>query len=274
MPWLGRFKGALVLGLGLALLSGEAVAEKGKPVRRPHATTARKAKAARARKPAPVHRRSDAVFPPKVEETPGYKYAQLSPEACYQELEARKLPVTRETTATPGLAAPTRITGPLHEVTFRTSFKGENGEPSVYSFIDCRLVLALDDFSSTLRELGIVEVLFSSAYRPPAKDWPVGRQGLRHSGGLAIDVHHWKTSEGTTLSVEKDFHGLLGAKVCGKNARPPVPASKSALLLRQLVCAAADSRLFQLILTPNYDRPHRNHFHLEVTPEVRWFIVS
>jgi hypothetical protein len=74
--------------------------------------------------------------------------------------------------------------------------------------------------------------------------------------------------------VEKDFHGLIGAKVCGKNARPPAPATKAAVQLRQLVCAAAESQLFQLILTPNYDRPHRNHFHLEVTPTVRWFIVS
>jgi hypothetical protein len=39
------------------------------------------------------------------------------------------------------------------------------------------------------------------------------------------------------------------------------------------VCAAADAHLFTTILTPNYDRAHYNHFHLEVTPEVKWHLV-
>ncbi|MFO0006556.1 MAG: hypothetical protein ACK559_36105 [bacterium] len=27
------------------------------------------------------------------------------------------------------------------------------------------------------------------------------------------------------------------------------------------------------MLTPNYNWPHRNHFHLEVTSGVKWYIV-
>jgi hypothetical protein len=162
----------------------------------------------------------------------------------------------------------------LHDVQFRTDFKAEDGGPSVYSLIDCRLVLALDDFSKTLHEQGIVEVFFSSAYRPPPKGTDETAPGRRHGGGLAIDVHRFKSAELGWLSVEKDFHGRLGARVCGSSARPPLPAAKSSSLLRKLVCTAAEQHLFQSILTPNYDRPHRNHFHLELTPEVRWFIVS
>jgi hypothetical protein len=29
-----------------------------------------------------------------------------------------------------------------------------------------------------------------------------------------------------------------------------------------------------VILTPNHNRPHRNHFHLDVTPGAKWFIVD
>ena len=43
--------------------------------------------------------------------------------------------------------------------------------------------------------------------------------------------------------------------------------------IRSIACEAADARIFHSILTPNYDRPHRNHFHLEVTAGVQWFIV-
>ncbi len=28
-----------------------------------------------------------------------------------------------------------------------------------------------------------------------------------------------------------------------------------------------------MMLTPDYNYPHRNHFHLEVTAGVKWFVV-
>jgi hypothetical protein len=43
--------------------------------------------------------------------------------------------------------------------------------------------------------------------------------------------------------------------------------------LRRIVCDAAGARLFNVALTPNYNWPHRNHFHLEVTAGVGWFVV-
>ena len=48
---------------------------------------------------------------------------------------------------------------------------------------------------------------------------------------------------------------------------------KTADELRSIVCEAADQRLFTVILTPNYNRAHANHFHLEVTPDVTWHLV-
>ena len=35
----------------------------------------------------------------------------------------------------------------------------------------------------------------------------------------------------------------------------------------------ADAHIFNVELTPDYNWPHRNHFHLEVTPKVKWFLV-
>ena len=70
--------------------------------------------------------------------------------------------------------------------------------------------------------------------------------------------------DGTTLVVERDFHGRIGAPTCGPGAGPH-PATPEALELRQIVCDAADARLFNVALTPDFNWPHRNHFHLEVT---------
>ncbi len=75
------------------------------------------------------------------------------------------------------------------------------------------------------------------------------------------------------LDVEHDFHGTLGAPPCGPGAAAPSPATPEARELRSIACEAVDQHMFTTILTPSYDRAHRNHFHLEVTPGVRWYLV-
>lgn len=218
--------------------------------------------------------RSTASFPADFEQSRAYRYAQLEPSACYAELRQRELPVAIETERWPGLSAPVRLTGPLNGVMFRTDMTAEQRVSTPYELFDCRLMLALHDFTEILRAEGIQEVVMSSAYRPPPKSFAADAQGKRHGGGLAIDMHRFGHQDGRWIKVDRDFHGRLGANVCGTAAVPPSPASEDARLLRRLVCTAAERRLFQSILTPNYDRPHRNHFHLEITAGVRWFIVS
>ena len=107
---------------------------------------------------------------------------------------------------------------------------------------------------------------------PPAKSWPAGKLGTRHDGALALDAGWFVRRDGTRLDVEKDFHGRIGAKTCGPGTGPS-PATPEAIELRNIACEAADAHLFQVELTPDYNWPHRNHFHLEVTPKVKWFLV-
>ncbi|HEX7841406.1 MAG TPA: extensin family protein, partial [Kofleriaceae bacterium] len=77
---------------------------------------------------------------------------------------------------------------------------------------------------------------------------------------------------GAVLDVDKDFHGAIGARTCGEGAAPR-PATPAALALRSILCEVAERHLFNVVLTPNYNRPHHNHFHLEVTAGVAWFLV-
>jgi len=201
--------------------------------------------------------------------TPAVRYAQLSQSECEAELVSRKIDFVRETGD--AVLAPVRLTGALHGVVFRTDAKDKDRSSSPYEIADCRLVLALDDFTEILRSHDIVEVRHYSMYRPP-RSWPDGKIGSRHDGALAIDAGRFIDKSGATLDVDRDFHGAIGAATCGERAVPK-PATPAALTLRAILCEAVAQRLFNVVLTPNYNRPHKNHFHLEVTAGVAWFLV-
>jgi len=207
--------------------------------------------------------------PSDAKTTPAVRYAQLSQDDCEAELAVRKIDFIRETGA--AVLAPVRLTGALHGVVFRTDAKDKDRATSKYEIADCRLVLALDDFAEILSRHDIVEVRHYSMYRPP-RSWPEGKLGSRHDGALAIDAGRFIDKTGAVLDVDRDFHGAIGARTCGDGAAPR-PATATALALRAILCEAVEHHLFNVVLTPNYNRPHKNHFHLEVTAGVAWFLV-
>jgi len=95
--------------------------------------------------------------------------------------------------------------------------------------------------------------------------------GTRHPAGLAIDVGKLRKKDGTWISVASHFHGKIGDKVCGDSAPTVDPAA--ARELRALVCEALGSHVFTYVLTPNYNAAHADHFHMEIKPGVKWFLV-
>jgi hypothetical protein len=202
--------------------------------------------------------------------TPAVRYGALSPRDCEAELKARKIAFDRD--SAPGVVAPVRLRGRLHGVEFRTDLPEAQRATSPYEIADCRLVLALDDFAQILSAHDIVQVRHYSMYRPPPKSWPEDKPGTRHNGALALDAATFTTSDGAKLVVDKDFHGRIDAKTCGDGAAPN-PVTPQATELRKILCEAVDAHLFNVVLTPNYNREHHNHFHLEVTAGVKWFLV-
>ena len=94
--------------------------------------------------------------------------------------------------------------------------------------------------------------------------------GTRHPAGLAIDVGILKRQDGTTLNVASHFLGRIGERTCGEGAR--VPESDDARELRAIVCEARESELFTYTLTPNFNADHFDHFHMEIKPQVEWFL--
>jgi hypothetical protein len=69
-----------------------------------------------------------------------------------------------------------------------------------------------------------------------------------HARGLAIDISGFRLSDGTSISVERDW-------------APPGPKGD---FLRHLARAACG--YFSVVLTPNSNREHFNHMHLDIGP--------
>lgn len=207
------------------------------------------------------------LYPPPSDAaaTPAVRYGALTPDACLAELTARQIAYVAE--PADGVATPVRLQGPLRGVAFHGGGPEAARATSSYELADCRLVLALDDLAQLLAAHDVVEVVHYSMYRKPR-----GGKSSEHNVGMAIDVGHLRLADGTTLSVLDDYHGRIGAASCGKRARPRRPTAKTTAL-RAIVCEVAAQYLFNVILTPNFNRPHRNHVHLDLTAGKRWFIV-
>jgi hypothetical protein len=208
-----------------------------------------------------------STYVPCVPDSPAIRYGKLDRTACEAELTKRSVPFKSEA-ETRGVLAPIRLTGPIHGVTFHSPLSAEKRAVQPWDILDCRLVLALDDFAQILAKYDVVDVIHFSVYRPPIlkKNLITARQ---HGG--AMDAAIFVRKDGTKLQIDKDFHGRIGAQTCGAGA--PAPTTPEATILRDIVCSAVDQRLFNVVLTPDYNWAHRNHFHLEVTAGASYFLV-
>ncbi len=141
----------------------------------------------------------------------------------------------------------------------------------VHHVLDCRLAVALLAWSPVLAEEGLTHLIHYSSYRPGAR---VGGSGRRsgHARALAIDIGVFiDSSSGERFEVEETWLDReRGVDPCSERDEDP---SGGQARLRRVVCAAVESEIFQVVLTPHHDRAHRNHIHLEVRPGVDWMHV-
>lgn len=219
---------------------------------------------------AEARKKSLAFFPPRVERLRAFRYAELGKKECVAELELRGIPFAKASAKTMrkarGIDAPVHLTGALRKVRFEHAHPP--AAPKEGPLMDCRLLLALDDLATIAADRGITSVRYNSVHR---KGW--GKKGHRHPAGVAIDVVGFVTEDGRELDVLDDFEGAgIGSKTCGPEA-PEAPAGE-ARELRELVCALHEQHVFNLILSPHYDRRHKDHLHLEVRRGIKWFLTQ
>lgn len=209
---------------------------------------------------------ANVVLPVAPTEAPAHRYAKMDRFECEAELVRRDVSFTRVEEAR-GVLAPVRLTAPLNGVSYHSAIRESERKSSPYEIFDCRLVLALHDFSRDLAAFDVREVVHFSAYRPPLKSvkTPHGFIGKRHEGGLAIDIGAFVRQDGTVINVEKEFRGVIGMKPCPTDPKVKLEKKTMSQRLRAFVCEEHDRGRFHVMLTPNFNWAHRNHFHFEVT---------
>ena len=169
---------------------------------------------------------------------------------CLGELD--RLGVAHHKVKRPGITIPVQVDGALGGVTYT----GSDG-PLV---IDCSLAVSLAEAGRYFTELGFDRASYSSAY---SRRTVRGTNRLsKHSYGLAIDVHTLSGAEPGAVRIDRDYEQGLGDAVDCIGA----PLTQAAALLRIAKCQLAYSGLFHLVLGPDYDDAHHNHFHLEARP--------
>jgi hypothetical protein len=205
-------------------------------------------------------------------DAPNMRYASLDGPSCEAELRLRSVSFARGEPV-PGVLEPERIRGPMHGVSITTGAPRAVQERAQSEIFDCRLLLALDDFAALAAGRGIVEMTHMSAYRPRSAHGCTAKyMGLQHCAALAVDIVRMKLGDGHVWNVQRDFHGRVGIPTCGPTAQQPAPTPTSAGLW-SLVCDAADRAIFNVMLTPNYNREHFNHLHVEITPDAEWMLI-
>jgi hypothetical protein len=208
-------------------------------------------------------------------------------EQCLARLTAAGIETSTPDFETPFVKAPLLLDGPIEGVEIRPRWPRSN---RVNEVMDCRLVLALAEVARQVVAFGVEQILFYSTYRPlkpPPDKCKTGKAGAscrkakrkyekalkrkhsQHRKGLAIDIRWFVTAEGETIDVLEHYER--------HDKQPPCedePETDAGRFLKELACRLHELRTFHVILTPNSNKAHHNHFHFDITPDSTWYSIK
>lgn len=129
------------------------------------------------------------------------------------------------------------------------------------SWVSCEVASRLHIFADVLRRHDVHTVdILSALRREPDTSF--------HYVGLALDIERLETSRGN-LSVEKHFVETHEHETCSA----PTPTDWRAKALLGIACDLAETHTFSTVITPNYRRGHRGHFHIDMRPNDPMFFL-
>jgi len=180
--------------------------------------------------------------------------------SCHAMLDALGLD-WEPTGATRGVTDPVRVQPDIRGVHYRYISR-ETGRAML---MGCSLAPRLAALSDMVREYGIDEIVHIGIYNyrcigggdPDSGDCTPSQHAHAH----AIDIHEFGLAESDeAYNVETDWV-ITGGPVC-----PGSPLSTADRVLHEIACRMFSEDIFHIILTPNYNAGHRNHYHVDLTP--------
>lgn len=160
-----------------------------------------------------------------------------------------------------GVADPVTAMMPINGIPFRSG-----GAARTTMFGDCSLIKSLAEAASVWRARKIVEVTDLGVYNyrcinnsgtPP--NCTIGLS--EHSFGNAIDLASFKDADGVTYSVKDDW--VIDPTPYKTCMDPTVPGKDA--FMHEMICTIKARGIWNIVLTPNYNSLHRDHFHVDLT---------
>jgi hypothetical protein len=161
----------------------------------------------------------------------------------------------------PGVADPVTAIVPINGVSYRYT-SNQSARKTLYG--DCTLIKSLAEGASLMRERDVKEVIDIGVYNyrcigggtPP--NCPNGVS--QHAYAKAIDIAGFEAHDGTRYIVNTDWV-IDTTPTCASATEPGKDT-----FLHEIICALKDARVWNIVLTPNYNAAHRDHFHVDLTP--------
>jgi hypothetical protein len=159
-----------------------------------------------------------------------------------------------------GIADPITVKLPLNGVAFRYS---GNAEQRKTLYGDCTLMKSLAQAAPIVRAHDVKEIVDIGIYNYRCIDQtktPPNCSMSQHGYAKAIDLAEFVTSDDTHYSVLKDFV----IDTTGETCAVPTDSEKDSFL-HTVICELKAANVWNIVLTPNYNADHRNHFHVDLT---------
>jgi len=182
-------------------------------------------------------------------EDPAAVWSIRSEPVCLQALEDQGVGAVLLRHPLTKIPAPVVLITKVNGVTFRNA---HGGGPLLYA---CELAARLPVIADVVRRHGVhtVDVLCAFRLEPDTSF---------HSVGLGIDIPSFQTDRGE-LSVLEHFVETPDDETCSA----PRPEDWRAQALLDIACELAATHQFSTVITPNYRRGHRDHFHIDARPD-------
>ena len=179
---------------------------------------------------------------------------------CRANLDLYKIPYTVGP-AMQGVPDPVTMPTPINGIAYRYV---ESTARRTKIVADCSLVLSLLRAAPALRARNVVEVADIGIYnyRCIGGGVPPGCTLSQHAQAKAIDIAGVTDRNGVYYNVTTDWViDPAGQKTCDAPTEPGKDA-----FLHDMICAIKADQVWNIVLTPNYNADHRNHFHVDLTP--------
>ncbi len=171
--------------------------------------------------------------------------------------QLRSLGLTfKDSGAVKGIADPVTVSSPIRGVAFR--YVASSSTSPILG--NCAFFVKLAAAADKMKAWGVAEFTHIGTYNYRTI---AGSSKLsQHALGMAIDLAGFKTTGGVYYSIANNSHFVKNTSSSTCSQARTTAGDK---LLKGWACDAAGANIFNIILTPNYNAAHRDHFHVDLT---------